>query len=215
MVWIGLTGGIASGKSTVSGMLKEAGAFIIDADTIAHDLMKRGAVAYLPVVNHFGKGILDRVGEIDRKKLGEIVFRSSDKLAALNQIVHPFVFQAAEQERSHIVSTYQRPVIIFDAALLIETHAHVKMDMVILAYVDPKTQIERLCNRDKLSVEQAKHRISLQMPLTQKISFANEIINNSQLSIDEVREQAKMIYHWLCLAIDSFEKRRHYRRKAQ
>jgi dephospho-CoA kinase len=213
MVWIGLTGGIASGKSTVSGILKEAGAFIIDADTIAHDLMKRGKQAYLPVVNQFGKGILDRVGEIDRKKLGEIVFRSQDKLAALNKIVHPFVFEAAEQERSHIVSTYQRPVIIFDAALLIETHTHVKMDMVILVYVDPKTQIERLCNRDQLSVEQAKHRINMQMQLTQKVSFANEIIDNSCLSVDQIGEQVKMIHHWLCMAIDSFEKRRHSRRK--
>ncbi len=199
MVWVGLTGGIASGKSTVSQIFKEAGAFIIDADQTAHALLKKGQPAYRPILNAFGVKILDQDGEIDRKKLGDIVFRSSEKLNLLNQIVHPLVFEAADREGEAISSHHPHAVIVFDAPLLIETKAHMKMDVVLLVYVDPSTQIERLCQRDGLSKEAAESRIRAQMPLDEKIPFANEVINNCKSHL-EVRENVLRTYKMLCNA---------------
>jgi dephospho-CoA kinase len=197
VVWVGLTGGIASGKSTVSQFLKEAGAFIVDADTIAHDLLKKGGPAYRSVLNVFGIHILGEDGEIDRSKLGNIVFRDPKRLLALNKIIHPFVFEAAEQERSTIGGMNPHAVIVFDAPLLIETRAHKKVDMVILVYVDKETQIKRLCERDGLSRESAEIRIGTQMSLDEKHGFANEIIDNRK-PLHEVREDVLRIYAMLC-----------------
>ena len=196
MVWVGLTGGIASGKSTVSRFLKEAGAFIVDADAIAHDLLKRKSPVYRLVLNTFGPHILGEEGEIDRKKLGEIVFRDPKKLMALNQIVHPFVFEAAERERSTIGTVNPHAVIVFDAPLLIEVNAHKKVDIVILVYVDKETQVRRLCARDGLSREEASARIKMQMSLDEKHGFANEIIDNRK-SLQNVREDVFTIYDML------------------
>ena len=193
MVLVGLTGGIASGKSTVSQIFKEAGAFIVDADKIAHDLLKsRGYVSRL-VLNVFGARILGEEGQIDRKKLGEIVFHDAKKLMILNEIVHPFVFEAAEREKEMIFAQDPHAVIVFDAPLLIETKAHKKVDIVLLVYVDKETQIKRLCERDGLSLEDAEARIGTQMSLDEKHGFANEIIDNRK-SFQKVREDAMRIY---------------------
>lgn len=196
MVWVGLTGGIASGKSTVSQFFKEAGAFIVDADTIAHDLLRKRGPVYRSVLNVFGIHILGEEGEIDRKKLGEIVFRDPKKLMALNQIIHPFVFEVAEQERSAIGKIDPYAVIVFDAPLLIETKAHKKVDMVILVHVDKETQIARLCQRDGLLREGAEARLKTQMSLDEKHGFANEIIDNRK-SLQTVREDVFRIYKML------------------
>jgi dephospho-CoA kinase len=196
MVWVGLTGGIASGKSTVSQFLKEAGSFIVDADKIAHDLLKKKGPVYRQVLNIFGMQILGEEGEIDRKKLGEIVFRDPRRLMALNQIIHPFVFEVAEQERSAIGTVDPHAVIVFDAPLLIETNAYKKVDMVILVYVDKETQIRRLCERDRLSREGAEARIKTQMSLDEKHGFANEIIDNRK-PLQSVREEVFRIYKML------------------
>ncbi len=196
MVYVGLTGGIASGKSTVSQILKEAGAFIVDADTIAHDLLKKRGPAYRQVLNTFGINILGAEGEIDRKKLGEIVFHDAKRLMALNQIIHPFVFEAAERERGMIVAQDPQAIVVFDAPLLIETKAHKKVDMVLLAYVDRETQMKRLCARDGLSREVAEARIKMQMSLDEKRAYVNEIIDNRK-SFQDVREDVIRIYQML------------------
>jgi len=193
MVYVGLTGGIASGKSTVSQILKEAGAFIVDADAIAHDLLERKGPVYRLILNAFGTNILGKEGQIDRKKLGEIVFRDAKKLMTLNQIVHPLVFEVAERERGMIVAQDPHAVIVFDAPLLIETRAHKKVDMVILVYVDKETQIRRLCERDGLSREGAEARLKMQMSLDEKHAYANEIIDNRR-SFQEVQEEVIRIY---------------------
>ncbi len=196
MVYIGLTGGIASGKSTVSHIFKEAGAFIVDADAITHDVLKKKGSAYWQVLNVFGVGILGEEGEIDRKKLGEIVFRDARKLMSLNAIVHPFVFKAAEQEKGIIVAQDPHAVIVFDAPLLIETKAHKKVDVVILVYIDKETQISRLRERDGLSRENAEARIKTQMSLEEKRGFANEIIDNRK-PLQTIREDVFRIYQML------------------
>ncbi len=196
MVWVGLTGGIASGKSTVSQMLKEAGAVIIDADEIAHDLLKKEGAAYHPVIRAFGTKIFDEAGEIDRQKLGAIVFRAPEKLMTLNKIVHPLVFEVAEQKRQEIASRDPHAVIVFDAPLLIETRAYKEMDVVLLVYVDKRTQIKRFCQRDNISEEEAQRRLDTQMPLDDKVPFANEVIDNDN-PLEDVRKEVMRIYQTL------------------
>jgi len=203
MVWVGLTGGIASGKSTVSRNFKAAGAFVVDADQIAHDLLKKEGRAYQPILQAFGAKILDAAGGIDRKKLGDIVFYDPEKRSILNQIVHPLIFEAAEQERRRITVDHPRAVILFDAPLLIETKAHEKMDILLLVYVDRTIQIERLCRRDGLSKSEAEDRLAIQMPLSQKVRFAHEVIDNSRPA-EVVREEVVGIYERLCIAATSW-----------
>ena len=177
MIWVGLTGGIASGKSTVSRLFREAGAFVVDADEIAHEVIRKGAPAYAPVVEAFGAGILDETGEIDRKRLGEIVFQDARRRERLNQLIHPHVFARAEAKKRAMTAAHPGAVILFDVPLLIETGTHLKMDRVILAYVDRATQIDRVMKRDGLAREEAERRIDAQAPLDEKRRLADEIID--------------------------------------
>jgi dephospho-CoA kinase len=196
VIWVGLTGGIASGKSTVSQFLRQEGAFIIDADRIAHRVILKGGEAYRPVVEAFGRAILDQSGEISRKKLGEIVFNDPEMRISLNRIVHPHVFEKADLEKAEIARRHPNAIIVFDAALLIETEAHLKMDWILLAYVDRATQIDRLIRRDGLSPAEAGRRIAAQMSLDDKIPFANEIIDNRK-PLADVKEEVGRIYRRL------------------
>jgi dephospho-CoA kinase len=196
MIWVGLTGGIASGKSTVSRLFREAGAFIIDADEIAHDVIRKGGPAYAPVVEAFGPDILDETGEIDRKRLGAIVFQDAHQRERLNRLVHPHVYARAETERKAIAAAYPDAVILFDVPLLIETGAHREMDQVILVYVDRATQIDRLMKRDRLTREEAERRIDAQMPLDEKRRFADEVID-TRVPLPGVESAVRSLYRRL------------------
>lgn len=196
MIWVGLTGGIASGKSTVSRFLRRSGAFIVDADEIAHDLIKKGNGAYQAVVETFGREILYGSGEINRIKLGKIIFQDESRRQMLNQIIHPGVFERALSEREVISKKYPKAVIIFDAALLIETGGYKEMDWLLLVYVDRVTQIDRLTQREGLTRSEAVLRIDTQMPLDQKVPFADEVINNQE-PILKVEEGVGRIYQRL------------------
>lgn len=196
VIWVGLTGGIASGKSTVSRFLRQEGAAIIDADEIAHAVISKGAEAYQPVVEAFGQEVLDQAGEIDRKRLGQIVFNDPKQRMVLNRIVHPLVFQRAELEKKEMAHRHPDGVVVFDAALLIETEAHLRTDWVLLVYVDRATQLERLIGRNGLSIVEAERRIDAQMPLDDKIPFADEVIDNRK-PLNEVKEEVGRIYRRL------------------
>lgn len=196
MIWVGLTGGIASGKSTVSGFLRREGASIIDADRIAHAVILKGGEAYRPVVEAFGTGILDAAGEIDRKRLGRLIFHDPEKRLLLNRIVHPPVFERAEAEKKESARRDPEGVIVFDAALLIETGAYSEMDWMLLVYVDRATQIARLIRRDGLSPAEAERRIDAQMSLEEKRSFADEVIDNRK-PLAAVAEEVGGIYRRL------------------
>lgn len=193
MIWVGLTGGIASGKSTVSRLLRQEGAFIIDADSIAHAVIRKGAEAYPAVVRFFGNDILDPSGEIHRKRLGDIIFGDPHKRVVLNQIVHPYIFKRAESERRSIVARNPRAVVVFDAALLIETEAYLEMDWVLLVYVDRATQIDRLMRRDNLTREEAERRVNSQMDLEDKVRKANEIIDTRK-PLAELEREVRTVY---------------------
>lgn len=196
MIWVGLTGGVASGKSTVSRLFREAGAFVIDADEIAHAVIRKGAPAYAGVVEAFGAGILDKEGEIDRKRLGEIVFNDARRRERLNQLVHPHVYAQAEKEKTAIAAAHPEAVILFDVPLLIETGAHREMDRVIVVYVDRATQIDRLIKRDGLTREESERRIGAQMPLDEKRRLADEIID-TRVPLLEVEGAVRSLYQRL------------------
>jgi dephospho-CoA kinase len=196
MILVGLTGGIASGKSLVSKILKDLGAYLIDADKIAHQVIQPRRPAYQEILKQFGKSILRKDGTIDRSRLGKLVFADPAKRANLEKIIHPRVFAIEEARRKQISKKDPRAVIIFDAPLLIETHAHEWMDRVILVYADRKTQLKRLMDRDHLDTKEAKRRISAQLSNREKKKVADFIIDGSR-STKEVAEQTKTIFEKL------------------
>ncbi|MCX7695780.1 MAG: dephospho-CoA kinase [Caloramator sp.] len=175
---IGLTGGIASGKSTVSKYLISKGLDVIDADLISRDIYKVGEIAYKMVVQEFGKEILNDDLTINRKKLGQIVFNNIQKLEKLNRITHPIIFEEIKKRIDEILKMNKK-ICIVDAALLFESDWYKICDIKWLVYVDKKTQIKRLVERDKISEADAIKRIDAQMSLEQKLKLSDFIINNS------------------------------------
>jgi dephospho-CoA kinase len=193
MFIVGLTGGIASGKSLAARVFKYLGAHVIDADRIVHDLLEPEQQACREVLDHFGKDILLPNGGIDRRKLGELVFNNPEKRAWLNSCLHPKVFHVYTAQVQHLQSRQPDAIIIFDAALLIETGYHRKMDKIVVVYADMEQQIERLSLRDKFTREQALARISSQLPLAEKRSHADYVIDNTG-SRDDAEVQAREVF---------------------
>jgi len=175
---VGLTGGIASGKTTICRLLEAKGCTIIDADLVAHKLLLRGQPGYEPAIKAFGQGILGDAGEIDRGKLGAEVFGDRSKLEHLNQLLHPEVIRTIGETLEAL-----RPVgearIIVDASLMIESGFHRNFQRLVLVTCTLKQQVERLMTRNGLTQEQARQRIALQMPLEEKRAFATDMIDNS------------------------------------
>lgn len=177
MVVIGLTGGIASGKSTVSQYLRELGAPVIDADAIVHELQQPGTPVTAAIAREFGPGVIRPDGSLDRAALGAIIFADASRRKALEAIVHPAVRERMWSE----VERYRaegRPAVILDVPLLIESKIHRTVDRVWVVYIDRELQMERLIDRDGLTPEQAGQRISAQMSLDEKRQYADLIIDN-------------------------------------
>lgn len=186
MLKVGLTGGIASGKSTVASMLEHKGAYVIDLDELAHRVEEPGKPAWMAIVNHFGNEILNDDNTINRKKLGEIVFADREKLSLLNSIVHPYVFEEWERKVEEIRSRDPQAIVISDVPLLIETGMHSRMDVVVLVYAQPEDQIKRLMERNGISREVAIQRLSSQMPIDAKVPYAHFVIDNRR-TIEDTR----------------------------
>jgi len=179
LVIAGLTGGIATGKSTVSSILRESGAIIIDADAIARDAVKKNLPAWHEIVRIFGKEVLLPDGEIDRARLGDIIFRDTSKKEILNKIVHPHVIQKVAEMIEEIGKESPDSVVILDVPLLIEAEMHKGLEDVILVYTPEWIQIERLIERDGITESDALLRVRSQMPIEEKKKFATIIIDNS------------------------------------
>ena len=179
MLRVGLTGGLASGKSSVGHILVELGCHLLEADKVGHRVLQPGAAAYAPVVAHFGPTILDAAGRIDRKKLGAIVFSHPAELEALNKIVHPLVF--AEQERWFAAIAAQDPgaIAIIEAAIMVETGSYNRYDKLILAHCGQQQQVARAMARDGLSEAAVRDRLARQMPLADKKRYADYLIDTS------------------------------------
>ncbi len=188
MILAGLTGGIASGKSEASRIFKKLGAYIIDADEIAHALLEPNTPTWKEVVKSFGTDILRTDQTIDRTRLGRVVFDDPRKLTILNAILHPSVFAEKERRRKAIAHSDPQAIVIFDAPLLIETKAHEWVDKVVVVTVDRKTQLKRLMERNGLSRQEAQERIKAQMPLSEKIKYADYLVDSGKpLSDMEIR----------------------------
>ena len=183
---IGLTGGIASGKSTVSNYLAELGAIIIDADKIAHEIMEKGKTAYWQVIEAFGREILAENGEIDRSRLGKIVFNNLEKKKILEEITHPQVIREMREKIEEYRA--ENKVIVLDIPLLFEAGLEFMVDEIWVVYVDRETQLQRLMARDGLSYEEANKRIQAQMSLEKKRVLADFVINNKG-NIEDLKRQ--------------------------
>ena len=187
MLNIGLTGGIASGKSTVAKMFQERGAYLIDFDELAHFVEEPDQPAWKAIVDHFGSDIVNEDRTIDRVKLGLIVFADQKKLSILNSIVHPAVLEEWRRRIDDLYEIDPCAVVISDVPLLIEVGMQDQVDLVILVYVAPEVQVERLMERNGCSREEAVKRLASQMPIDDKIPYADIVIDN-QDSPDETRE---------------------------
>jgi dephospho-CoA kinase len=196
LIIAGLTGGIATGKSTVSSFFREAGAIIIDADAIARDAVKKDLSAWHEIVRAFGKEVLLPDGEIDRVRLGDIIFGDSSKKEILNKIVHPHVIEKTAEliETTKIKSP--EAVVILDVPLLIEAGMDKGLEYIILVYTPEEIQLKRLIERDGLSNEDALLRVRSQMPIEKKREFATIIIDNSG-PIEETKKKALEVLNHL------------------
>lgn len=187
---VGLTGGIASGKSTISNFFKEQGIPVIDADRIAHKVMRAGEPAVEEIRQAFGDQVIQEDGEIDRDKLGAIVFDSDEKRDTLNRIVHGEIRKRIKEQKDQLIEE-NHPLIVLDIPLLFEAGYADEVDEVLLVYVDRETQIERLLARDShLTRKDAINRIQAQMPLEEKVKRADIKINNEG-TIEETIQQVK------------------------
>ncbi|MEH7094676.1 dephospho-CoA kinase [Neobacillus vireti] len=188
---IGLTGGIASGKSTVSNMLKEMSITVIDADVEARLAVMKGEPAYQKILAEFGDDILLETGEIDRQKLGAIIFHQADRRQRLNEITHPEVRRRMRQQ-VETAKQNNEGIVVLDIPLLFESKLTAMVEKTILVYVDSDIQLQRLVERNNLTHADAEARINSQMPLSEKIKLADAVINNNG-TLEETKQQLLMI----------------------
>ena len=193
MGYFGLTGGAASGKSTVARMFQDLGARIIDADRIGHEMLRSSRPAHAEVLRQFGREILDESGEIDRSRLGRIVFGDPQKLQQLNAIVHPRIIARVEDLAAQYHADDPGAVILVDAALIFEAGIGGRFDKVVVAWCRPEQQIERLMAKSGLTREEAERRIAAQMPAEEKRRRADYLIDCSG-SLESTREQVRRVY---------------------
>ena len=196
MIIAGLTGGIATGKSTVSLILKEAGATIIDADKIARDAVKNGLPAWHEIVKHFGRKVLQPDGEINRNYLGDIIFNDPHQKQKLNSIVHPHVFKETANQLRQIEKKTPDAVVILDVPLLIESEMDKSVSEIIVVYAPEHVQLKRLMERDNISRSDAISRIRSQMSVEKKKSLADIVIDNSG-TIRETKKRTLEVYGYL------------------
>lgn len=191
MLRVGLTGGIASGKSHVLARLREAGCHTLDMDAVAHEVMAPGGPAHAPVVLAFGRDVLDASGRIDRKRLGARVFADAGARARLNAIVHPLV-RAEEARRVAAVAADAGAVFVTDAALLVEAGLHLRFDRLVVVHCPEEEQLRRLTRRDGLGMDAARARITAQMPAAEKRAFAHLLVDTSGRPEDTDRAAASL-----------------------
>lgn len=187
MLRIGLTGGIASGKSTVAALLRDREYPVLEADTLGHELLEPGQPAYTEVVSEFGKEILMIGGGIDRAKLGAIVFASAPKRARLNSILHPRILEVTRNWFAALDRPGGPDMAFSEAALIIEAGFHKELDKIVVCWCRPEQQVERLAARG-LSLAEIRQRIAAQMPIDEKRKFADEVIDCS-VSLEETERQ--------------------------
>ncbi|MED1177534.1 dephospho-CoA kinase [Bacillus paralicheniformis] len=192
---IGLTGGIASGKSTVAQMFQQCGITVVDADVIAKEAVEQGMPAYQKIAETFGQGVLLETGGIDRRKLGEIVFANEEKRMQLNAIVHPEVRKMMIKQRDEAIRAGERFVVL-DIPLLYESGLEHLTDKVIVVWVPMELQLERLMKRNRLTEDEALNRIHAQHSLDEKKKKADAVIDNSGSLKDTEAQLHQLLDTW-------------------
>lgn len=196
---IRLTGGIGSGKSVVASFFSEFGAKVIDADRIAHELLRPGSEVWKAIVEHFGNSVLNEDGTINRKRLGNIVFNNPEELQFLNKIMHPAISKRIEELINFYKST-GAPYIVIDAPLVLEAGKGTSDNPIVVVICDDELRIQRVMKRDSMSRDEVVRRIQSQMPQEKKAMLANYIIDNSG-SLEETRKKAWEV--WKMITADS------------
>lgn len=191
---IGLTGGIASGKSTVSAIFKEMGCRVIDADLVAREVVGPGSPGLKLLAEEFGWDIIDAQGNLKRDYLGKLVFKDEGLRNKLNAILHPLIIKIIRERAAAEKENDGKSIIVVDAPLLIEVGLYKEMDYVVLVYADEETQKNRIVERDKLSDEEAYLRIKAQMPLAEKVPYAHFIIDNQNSRTNARRQVEKIMF---------------------
>jgi dephospho-CoA kinase len=195
MLNVGLTGGIATGKSTVVRMLTKKGARVIDHDGLVHALQEPGQPVWKRIIETFGRDILDPEDRIDRKKLGALVFDDEPRRKTLEGIVHPAVLEEAQRQRDEIGRQERQAIVLSDIPLLLEVGMQDRFDLILLVYAPPEVQILRVMKRNNLSREEAIARLKSQMPIGEKLNFADLVIRNDgtmrdlEKRVDEVWQE--------------------------
>jgi dephospho-CoA kinase len=196
MLNAGLTGGIATGKSVVMQLLAGKGARIIDFDHLTRYVQEPGRPAWNELVSFFGREIIKDDNTINRRRLGEIVFQNPEKLARLNAIVHPLIFQEWRHRLAVLQKENSSAIVISDIPLLVETGQQKDFDLVILVYAPPWQQLARLRARNGYSAEEARQRLASQLPIDLKIPYADIIIDNSS-TLEKTSERVNEVWEEL------------------
>jgi dephospho-CoA kinase len=192
MLKVGLTGGIATGKSYVVSVLRELGCEVIDADQVARQVVEPGQPALDEIVRRFGAEMLTPEGTLDRARLGAAIFADPEKRQALNAIVHPRVFEAQAKWFAEVEARNPRAIAVVDAALMIETGSYRRFDTLVVVHCEPQLQLERLIARNGLTREEAAARIAAQMPSEEKLAFADHSIDTTR-GFEETRRQVEAL----------------------
>jgi dephospho-CoA kinase len=196
MLKVGLTGGLASGKTFVGEALASYGCLLVQADLLGHEVLAPGGEAYQQVVEEFGDAILGAQGAIDRRALAAQVFGSPDRLARLNSLVHPPVLRREERLLAEFAAREPHGIAVVEAAILIETGSHKRFDRIILVVCDEECQVKRAMRREGANLMDVRARLSRQMPLAEKRKFADFVIDTSGEKEDTLR-QTRAVYEAL------------------
>ncbi|RAL26821.1 dephospho-CoA kinase [Thermoflavimicrobium daqui] len=195
---VGLTGGIATGKSTVSSMFEDHGAVIIDADQIAREVVEPGSKGAQKVEEEFGEQVFFSDGSLNRAALGEIIFRNQSLRRKLNQILHPLIMDEMELRTQRILKENKHKIVFWDVPLLIEENLTNFVEKVIVVYIPEPVQLKRLMKRNDLTEEEARRRINAQMSIEEKKRYADFLIDNSG-TLENTERQVDQI--WNCLKL--------------
>jgi dephospho-CoA kinase len=196
MLKVGLTGGLACGKSFVGQAFADLGCHLLQADQLGHEVLAPGGEAYGPVVRAFGTGILIGGEEIDRRALAGQVFGNPERLAVLNSLVHPPVQRREEEWLAGVAAVDPLGIAVVEAAILIETGSYKRFDKLIVVACDEEQQVQRAMKRDGLGRDEVMARLSRQMPLAEKLKFADFVINTSGTK-EETLRQVRTVYETL------------------
>ncbi len=188
---IGLTGGIASGKTTAANLLEEWGAVLVDGDVVSRELVEPGMPLLDRLADEFGEDVIQADGTLDRKKLGRIVFNDKEELAKLDSLMHPAIWE--EMGKQMLEASLNHPVVVMVMPLLLEHHAEDLVHQVWVVDISRQTQVERLMNRDQSSRQDAEARIRAQMPVEEKAARADILIDNNG-TLEQLRENAWRVW---------------------